>query len=903
MNCKVCGNTVNDLEKICSVCGNDMEAQRRGATGGNYSSAQPPPAVSLTGEKDEAINRILFNDEGASAKDRLEERRKKRQAEKAASHTGFPSFFTQDRKTQQAEPPAPPAPEPVQAPAPPESERKPLRSFTNEFVFGEKPPAPQDAQEGTAAYAPFQQSFAVPPGAGPMESIPAAFAQEEQPPSENSYFALTPSDEEQSKFDIDKKNEEFQELLDKEFERLKNRETETAEIKSQIEPPEAAYPQGEADVHSYIQDRIESYLRQKDMDMTQEMRSRAELQTEEPVPEPEPIPEPEPVPVFVPAPTPEPVFEPAPAPEPVFVPEPEPAPVFEPAPAPEPVFVPEPAPAPVFEPAPAPVFVPEPEPVPVFEPAPEPVFVPEPAPAPVFEPAPAPAPVCVPDPVPAPVFEPAPTPEPVFVPEPAPAPVFEPAPTPAPEPSIVPPGTSRNAAPTRESVADFLDVPIDFPFDPKPAPEAKPFDFEPIEQEAEKAPESVFEPAPAQEHELTLEDFERFDTPAPAPEPVFEPAPVPVFVPEPAPEPVPAFVPEPEPTPIFEPAPTPIFEPAPEPAPVFEPAPAPVFEPEPAPVFEPAPAVSETGQEEEATLQALEMIDTVSAPEEEPPAEEKPVFAAPFSLDQFGTVPAAEPEFPKAEELPAAEEPVAPEKTEEPTDWFNVEPPPAPAAIPEEEKPAEEAAAGPDFVDIITEEAAAQHITEAAAAPAVPAAAAAPAWPEAPVAPVEPAAPAWPEKAEAAAPAEGAEAAAEAEDQDGPPLFYKQYTQGIPVAAIEAAATVQSADEQDGDAEKLPDYLTKYDDEALGTAGEAADGEGEQDSSEKAVKKRPKKEPKKQSDAKRTALSIVITILIVILVIVVACIVILKFMPDSIGAYYIQDVIELIQDKMGIGRS
>jgi len=34
---------------------------------------------------------------------------------------------------------------------------------------------------------------------------------------------------------------------------------------------------------------------------------------------------------------------------------------------------------------------------------------------------------------------------------------------------------------------------------------------------------------------------------------------------------------------------------------------------------------------------------------------------------------------------------------------------------------------------------------------------------------------------------------------------------------------------------------------------------------------------------------------------VVACIIILKFMPDSIGAYYIQDFIELIQNQLGIG--
>ena len=93
MNCKVCGNAVSNVEKVCSVCGNDLEAQRREEAGTGYTSAPPesynasqpsPQAVSLNTEKDEAINRILYDGDGASAKDRLEERRKKRQAEKKA---------------------------------------------------------------------------------------------------------------------------------------------------------------------------------------------------------------------------------------------------------------------------------------------------------------------------------------------------------------------------------------------------------------------------------------------------------------------------------------------------------------------------------------------------------------------------------------------------------------------------------------------------------------------------------------------------------------------------------------------------------------------------------------------------------------------------------------------------
>ena len=48
-------------------------------------------------------------------------------------------------------------------------------------------------------------------------------------------------------------------------------------------------------------------------------------------------------------------------------------------------------------------------------------------------------------------------------------------------------------------------------------------------------------------------------------------------------------------------------------------------------------------------------------------------------------------------------------------------------------------------------------------------------------------------------------------------------------------------------------------------------------------------------------MGIVITALVVILVIIVSSIVILKLMPDSVGAYYIRDVIERITEKFGNG--
>ena len=56
---------------------------------------------------------------------------------------------------------------------------------------------------------------------------------------------------------------------------------------------------------------------------------------------------------------------------------------------------------------------------------------------------------------------------------------------------------------------------------------------------------------------------------------------------------------------------------------------------------------------------------------------------------------------------------------------------------------------------------------------------------------------------------------------------------------------------------------------------------------------------------KKNAASVVavtfISILIVILTVVAVCIFVLKTMPDSIGAFYLRDLIEIVQERFGIG--
>ena len=329
MNCKVCGNVVSNFDRVCSVCGNDLGTQRRETAQTAYSSARSssyPPntqqnrASSLVHEKEEAINRILFDSEGVSAKERLEERRKKRQVEKTTSQTGFPSIFSQDRKEAKRAQRADFGPDTEQdAEDPFTTEQKPLRKFSSEFVFSESPkqeayvafeqeirgltlqeileqqggrgptqqeileqqgrgPAQQEileqqggrgpvqqevrGPEQQGSRSPMQQAFAVPPVSAetyePIGYNPTPAERPlEAPPYADSYFAFAPTEEEQAKFEVDKKNEEFQELLDQEFSRLKNRDAgETA----QFDPSGAAGK-------SYIQERVDSYLKNSDLDM------------------------------------------------------------------------------------------------------------------------------------------------------------------------------------------------------------------------------------------------------------------------------------------------------------------------------------------------------------------------------------------------------------------------------------------------------------------------------------------------------------------------------------------------------------------------------------------------------------------------------------------------------------
>ena len=418
MDCKVCGNVVNNFDRICSICGNDLEAQRRSGLSSSYSTyGQQNRTSSLEQEKEKAINRILFDNEGSSAKDRLEERRKKRHEDKPVSQAGLPSFFSHDRKESRKD----------YREDPVEPEQKPLRKFSTEFVFTENPkqetlpktriPEASPAIEPEAR-APAQQAFTVPSASGPAgyDSIAVASSTEAVP--DESFFALNPTYEELAKFEVDKKNEEFQELLDHEFDRLKKRDNGDGEEKTQFDPTAA-------DSKSYIQERIDSYLKKSDLDMTLAIQNRE---------------------------TPKPEFDEAypPARESISYDDLEKFDSFA-IPIPDPVSLQEDN-IPVFEPVP-----PVPDTPDYFAPDLQDSFA---IPMPDFS---------------VPEFQPAEADE--YTESDTAGEVSQEI-----NPDSVYWGYSRNEPPTKESIAAFLDRPIDFPFDEA----TQAFDFEPIESKITK---------------------------------------------------------------------------------------------------------------------------------------------------------------------------------------------------------------------------------------------------------------------------------------------------------------------------------------------------------------------------------------------------------------------------------
>jgi hypothetical protein len=150
------------------------------------------------------------------------------------------------------------------------------------------------------------------------ERANAATARQREEASESIFrddtFHLRTSAQEDARFAEAKKNEEFQELLDQEFEKIKYRQAEVDAERSRIneqimtppEPNPAVFVTGE-NARIAAEERIQEYLRRADREMREAMRLQAELKQRdldamkrEPEPEPAPVSAPEPAHVSAP---------------------------------------------------------------------------------------------------------------------------------------------------------------------------------------------------------------------------------------------------------------------------------------------------------------------------------------------------------------------------------------------------------------------------------------------------------------------------------------------------------------------------------------------------------------------------------------------------------------------------
>ncbi|MDR1795989.1 MAG: hypothetical protein LBR44_00870 [Clostridiales Family XIII bacterium] len=231
-------------------------------------------------EKDEAINRILYGEGGASAKERLEERRKKRK-ETDPHAPSTRSLFSREpvRQERAAEPPIRPVPS---APQPAE---EPPRRFSNEFVFGED----ADTRRRRMAQPPVEPAWASAPAAAPStpsaeEAFPPIAPAAVEPvgaPAGDDTFKYKASDIEQEQFDIDKQNEKFQELLDQEFGRIRKRDDEIGDMRGfpggadflEEPAPSAAPGAAKQDPGAYIESRIHQSNEQFEEEMERRMRA------------------------------------------------------------------------------------------------------------------------------------------------------------------------------------------------------------------------------------------------------------------------------------------------------------------------------------------------------------------------------------------------------------------------------------------------------------------------------------------------------------------------------------------------------------------------------------------------------------------------------------------------------
>ncbi|MDR0853225.1 MAG: hypothetical protein LBN34_02545 [Clostridiales Family XIII bacterium] len=223
----------------------------------------------------DAINKILYGeDDGLTAAERIERRRRE--------------IAEGKKKPALEEAPAIPEATEPETTDPETADDLLHRDFGKEFVFGdvkipsffsnvpEKHEEVEKSSEAGMTEAP----------SGVPEAVETPLV--EEPSVTDEIFHLSEDPIEISKFEVDKKNEEFQELLDDEIEKIRKRQATLPEPKNQfvdeepfddVEPTPDVLVTGD-NAKAYVEERIESYLAHADLDILKEIRRKVDSELE-----------------------------------------------------------------------------------------------------------------------------------------------------------------------------------------------------------------------------------------------------------------------------------------------------------------------------------------------------------------------------------------------------------------------------------------------------------------------------------------------------------------------------------------------------------------------------------------------------------------------------------------------
>jgi hypothetical protein len=374
---------MKDGEKVCSVCGAPIKSVSVDSVGVEFRSTSPVNTSSgsgsaMSGAAGQTPSYPPLSSD-ASGQDTSSPSSYNSQAGRAPSYSPLSNEATRQAPAASS-PGAPAAQAPIYSSLSNEPAQTSLFEAPSDFPASvgkfdfswESEAFHNQDQRGTTEGVDFKwnvgQNRVIPPAAAVAsaadEQANAAAARRREEASESIFrddtFHLRTSAQEEARFAELKKNEEFQELLDQEFEKIKDRQSEIDEERSRInerimipaEPTPAVLVTGE-NARIAAEERIQEYLRRADREMREAMKLQAALKQQdidaieqELAPEMEQEPDDLPVPGLEAVDLPE-----SPAQEPAYATETEP--VVQSEAAPETGYTPEPATSPETDGLPA----------------------------------------------------------------------------------------------------------------------------------------------------------------------------------------------------------------------------------------------------------------------------------------------------------------------------------------------------------------------------------------------------------------------------------------------------------------------------------------------------------------------------------------------------------------------